>query len=448
MVENLNFLNCLDIPTNFIKILKQDMHQSDDMFGWQGLASLTCINETDDIYDIDIRYAWAEKIFQQNLVDYGWSEGILVDKKGGKKPYRHKLIIYLCEPVTKLNKKQKLETTLDHHLIGCYWKTLSHLYLLLPFEHPFKNQIYGNQKIKFEELSLVNYEPAIQNLEDSQIKTTSRLPVKTGRKGEGGLRTKGSYKTSTEYTPLISIVTVVFNGDKFIEQTIQSVINQSYTNLEYIIIDGGSTDKTVDIIKKYEAEIDYWVSEADLGVFDAMNKGISCVFGDFVNFMNVGDIFFKNTLIESLHFEKSQNSICGKNVFFSNNRISGIIPVKMLVNSIPHQALFMQRSDFEHYRFNIAYKYTADAELWQRFNPVKCTIKSENINVSISRFGGISTSAKYLIPRMKEHLVFEKNKFRVLLRFIPKIILSIFLKNEIMEFLYFLKFRKMKNLRE
>ena len=76
------------------------------------------------------------------------------------------------------------------------------------------------------------------------------------------------------YNPLISIVTVSYNAASVIEQTILSVINQNYSNIEYIIIDGGSKDGTIDIIKKYENKIAFWISENDKGVYDAMNKGI------------------------------------------------------------------------------------------------------------------------------------------------------------------------------
>ena len=89
--------------------------------------------------------------------------------------------------------------------------------------------------------------------------------------------------------PLISIITVVFNGGKTLEQTIQSVISQSYKHIEYIIIDGLSTDGTLDIIKKYEDQISYWVSESDNGLYDAMNKGILRANGEIIGMINSDD---------------------------------------------------------------------------------------------------------------------------------------------------------------
>ena len=97
--------------------------------------------------------------------------------------------------------------------------------------------------------------------------------------------------------PLISIVTVSYNAATTIEQTILSVINQDFEDFEYIIVDGGSTDGTVDIIKKYQDKITLWVSEPDRGIYDAMNKGIRLAKGEWINFMNAGDSFSnENTL--------------------------------------------------------------------------------------------------------------------------------------------------------
>ncbi len=95
----------------------------------------------------------------------------------------------------------------------------------------------------------------------------------------------------TTFLPLITVITVVYNGAKYLEDTIKSVINQTYPNVEYIIIDGGSTDGTIDIIKKYEDYIDYWVSEPDRGIYDAMNKGWSLANDDSrILFLGAGDM--------------------------------------------------------------------------------------------------------------------------------------------------------------
>src|SRR5476649_2919376 len=87
---------------------------------------------------------------------------------------------------------------------------------------------------------------------------------------------------------LLTVITIVLNGVNILERTILSVINQSYVSIEYIIIDGGSTDGSLDIIKKYESNIDHWISEPDKGLYDAMNKGIKMAKGEWINFMNAG----------------------------------------------------------------------------------------------------------------------------------------------------------------
>lgn len=102
----------------------------------------------------------------------------------------------------------------------------------------------------------------------------------------------------SQINPLISIITVVFHGKESLEPTIQSVINQSYENTEYIIIDGGSTDGTVEIIKQYEPYLKYWISESDRGIYDAMNKGIKLAQGKIIGILNSGDLYSQNALQE------------------------------------------------------------------------------------------------------------------------------------------------------
>ena len=106
---------------------------------------------------------------------------------------------------------------------------------------------------------------------------------------KGGLREKGVRKNGSEKMPLLSIITVVYNGEAFLERTINSVIGQAYPNVEYIIVDGASSDGTMDIIRKYEDKIDLWVSEPDKGIYDAMNKGIGLCTGDIIGMINADD---------------------------------------------------------------------------------------------------------------------------------------------------------------
>ena len=103
-------------------------------------------------------------------------------------------------------------------------------------------------------------------------------------------------KESLINEPLISIITVVFNGIEHLEETILSVANQTYCNIEYIVIDGGSDDGTLEIIKKYLHIIDLWVSENDNGIYDAMNKGAKLATGSHLGFLNASDMYFTDAI--------------------------------------------------------------------------------------------------------------------------------------------------------
>jgi glycosyltransferase involved in cell wall biosynthesis len=137
---------------------------------------------------------------------------------------------------------------------------------------------------------------------DAKVTKILLLPFQPLRKGEGGLRTHGRFKSvsgavdGTNPAPLITVITVTYNAARMLEQTILSVINQDYPNVEFIIIDGGSNDGTLDILRKYEHAIDYWVSEPDKGIFDAWNKGVSLSSGDWVAFLGADDIYLDGAL--------------------------------------------------------------------------------------------------------------------------------------------------------
>ncbi|MFJ3044304.1 glycosyltransferase family 2 protein [Herbaspirillum chlorophenolicum] len=100
--------------------------------------------------------------------------------------------------------------------------------------------------------------------------------------------------------PKVSVITVVFNGRDYVEPTLRSVLEQTYPDIEYIVVDGGSTDGTVDIIRQYEQGISRWSSERDKGIYDAMNKGLATATGRWVIFMNAGDAFYAPTTVEEI----------------------------------------------------------------------------------------------------------------------------------------------------
>jgi len=112
----------------------------------------------------------------------------------------------------------------------------------------------------------------------------------------GGLKNKGITKQSKIGRPLVTIITPVLNGNTYLDQTIQSIFNQTYDNIEYIIIDGGSTDGSLDIIRKYDDRIDYWLSATDSKMYDAINKGIRVSSGIILAYLNSDDLYYTNTV--------------------------------------------------------------------------------------------------------------------------------------------------------
>ena len=140
-------------------------------------------------------------------------------------------------------------------------------------------------------------------------KNKKKIDLKNNdKKITGGLRIKRFFKKSLKGKPLITIITVTFNCKKLLEQTIKSVLNLSYDNIEFIIVDGGSSDGTLNTIKKYNNLIDFWISQKDSGIYNAMNKGSKLATGDALFFLNAGDQLINNEFISLIKlFEENEN---------------------------------------------------------------------------------------------------------------------------------------------
>ncbi len=206
--------------------------------------------------------------------------------------------------------------------------------------------------------------------------TVSALPAKI----EGGTRVRGDLNRSSPDKPFLTVITVVFNGAATLEHTIRSVMEQTCRNIEYIIIDGGSTDATLDILRKYEEVIDYWVSEKDAGIYDAMNKGIVLARGDYIGMLNSDDYFASTSALEkiALHLETGDIDAvfsCLDIVDPANldrvqrkYRVSSFSPFMLRIGVMPpHPTFYCKKSCYEKaglYRTD--YRIAADFEMLAR----------------------------------------------------------------------------------
>ena len=176
----------------------------------------------------------------------------------------------------------------------------------------------------------------------------------------------------------ISIVTIVYNDSTGLEKTIKSVVNQTFHDYEYIIIDGGSTDGSVDIIMRYESHIDYWVSESDKGIYNAMNKGLEHCHGEWSFFLNSGDVFCSNNVLRDIDFDgvsEQTGAIYGRYKFYSRYD-------KLLLNEVrspffeskkryrgmgfSHQSVFVRTTFARRFPFDESFRLCADYNMMMR----------------------------------------------------------------------------------
>jgi glycosyltransferase involved in cell wall biosynthesis len=237
---------------------------------------------------------------------------------------------------------------------------------------------------------------------------------------QGGLRLQGIYKQSLPDKPLVTVITVVFNGVATLRDTIESIIKQSYENIEYIIIDGGSCDATVDVLNQYNHVIDYWLSEKDAGIYDAMNKGITLASGYYVGMLNADDMFADEQVVQTIvdKFQHTQveavfsclNMVNPHNLekIIRKYRVAKLNATLLRIGIMPaHPTFYCKKSCYEQaglYKTN--YKIAADFEMQVRLL-IKQKISWSFIDkvTVIMRAGGVSTRGVMASLKLNQEIV-------------------------------------------
>lgn len=203
------------------------------------------------------------------------------------------------------------------------------------------------------------------------------------------------YQPKRMAQPLVSLITIVYNGEKHLEKTIQSVLDQSYAHIEYIIIDGGSQDSSVSIIRKYESQLAFWVSEPDKGISDALNKGIKVSKGDLIGFINADDWLEPDAITNVVKSYTPDTIIYGDVTFW----VDGTKTCSTKSDhtrlregmTMAHPAVYVPKKFYDAYgMFNINYKVAMDYDLLLRFYMNKTPFKKINSILVNMNLGGVS----------------------------------------------------------
>lgn len=237
-----------------------------------------------------------------------------------------------------------------------------------------------------------------------------------GPRSEGGRRTRGELKRGTPERPLVSVITVVRNAADDVARTIEGVLAQSYENVEYIVVDGESNDGTLDVIRRYDDRIDYWVSERDTGIYDAMNKGVALVVDPdaFIIFANAADKLHSAEALERAVAHAGGADLVYGKMRLTDGDESGVMGREVTVSDLAretlcHPATLMRRRLFDTVGlFDTNYKIAADYDLIVRCfqHPVKSRFVDEVI--SEMRMGGISEDRFMLSCSERKKVVRER----------------------------------------
>lgn len=234
-----------------------------------------------------------------------------------------------------------------------------------------------------------------------------------------------NFKTKSQ--PLITIVTICYNSVELIEKTLNSVTKQCYANKEYVVIDGASRDGTKKIVEQYIDSIDFFVSEPDKGIYHAMNKAVEVAKGEWVIFMNAGDLFVNNEVVAKVSRALSdKDDVVYGDILINNNKELTVKEAPLAIASMHrmpfcHQAVFTRTSLLRSFPFDEKYKLSADFKLYKQLSLKKVVFKRLPIPITIYDRTGLSNSQRSRGLAENIAIIKEIDNWQEKLRLLPRL---------------------------
>ncbi len=225
----------------------------------------------------------------------------------------------------------------------------------------------------------------------------------------------------------VTVITVAYNAKDALEKTMHSIDMQDYPNLEYIVVDGASSDGTVSLLKSYAGKLDHWTSEPDKGIYDAMNKGVNMATGDYCIFMNAGDCFAGPSVVSQAVKEFDGADVIYGDILKDGNIKKSLSPRNCHKMYYCHQAVFTRTSCLREFPFDISHRFSADFKQAKQLYLSGKTFKQTDIAIAIFDTTGISNTqrSKGLLDNI--HVICEVDSLQEKIRLLPRLLFTYWL---------------------
>lgn len=222
----------------------------------------------------------------------------------------------------------------------------------------------------------------------------------------------------------VTVITVTYNAKDALEKTMHSIDVQDYTNLEYIVVDGGSLDGTTSLLNSYTGKLERWISEPDMGIYDAMNKGVAMATGDYCLFMNAGDCFAGPSVVSQVVKKFGGADVIYGDILKDGNLKKSLSPRNCHKMYYCHQAVFTRTNCLKEYPFDISHRFSADFKQAKQLYLAGKTFKQTNIVIAVFDTTGISNTqrSKGLLDNIR--VICEVDSIQEKIRILPRILFS------------------------